>query len=120
TVPRDLPLPGRNASGIHFAMDYLTQANRVVAGDEVLAPISAAGKHVVVIGGGDTGADCVGTAHRQGAASVTSLAIGKKPGAERPAHQPWPMMPTLFEVQSAHEEGGERRFLASTVSFVTD
>jgi glutamate synthase (NADPH/NADH) small chain len=80
--------------------------------------ITAEGKHVVVIGGGDTGADCIGTAHRQGALSVTNLAIGKQPPSERPAEQPWPMMPNLFEMASAHEEGGERTFLASTVEFL--
>jgi len=120
TVPRDLPIPGRDADGIHFAMDYLVQANRVVAGDEVPGQISAAGKHVVVIGGGDTGSDCIGTAHRQGARSVTNLAIGRRPSAERPEHQPWPMFPTVFDVQSSHEEGGERSYLASTVEFLTD
>jgi glutamate synthase (NADPH) small chain len=79
---------------------------------------SAHGKHVVVIGGGDTGADCIGTAHRQGALSVTNLAIGLQPPVDRPDHQPWPMSPTVFEVSSAHEEGGERMFLASTVEFL--
>lgn len=120
TVPRELPLPGRELHGVHFAMDYLVQSNRAVAGDAVPGQISAAGKHVIVIGGGDTGADCIGTAHRQGALSVTNLAIGKQPGTSRPDHQPWPMMPTVFEVQSAHEEGGERKYLASTVEFVGD
>jgi glutamate synthase (NADPH/NADH) small chain len=118
TAPRDLPVPGRELAGVHYAMDYLVQANRVVAGDEVEDQIDAAGKHVVILGGGDTGADCLGTAHRQQAASVTTLAIGKQPPAERPADQPWPMSPTLFEVASAHEEGGERTYLASTVEFV--
>jgi glutamate synthase (NADPH/NADH) small chain len=80
--------------------------------------ISAEGKHVIVIGGGDTGADCIGTAHRHGALSVTNLAIGQQPPTERPDHQPWPMAPTLFEVSSAHEEGGERVYLASTVEFL--
>lgn len=120
TVPRDLPIPGRELEGIHFAMDYLVQANRVVAGDLVENQIDAKGKHVVILGGGDTGADCLGTAHRQGAASVTTLAIGKQPPQERAAHQPWPMFPTLFEVASAHEEGGERTYLASTVEFLGD
>ncbi|MBN9181302.1 MAG: FAD-dependent oxidoreductase, partial [Microbacterium sp.] len=78
------------------------------------------GKHVVVIGGGDTGADCIGTAHRQGALSVTNLAIGRQPPSDRPDHQPWPMAPTIFEVQSAHEEGGERSYLASTVEFLSN
>ena len=118
TVPRDLPIPGRDLDGVHFAMEYLVESNRAVAGDQVPNQITAEGKHVVVIGGGDTGADCIGTAHRQGALSVTNLAIGKQPGTERPDHQPWPMTPTLFEVQSAHEEGGERLYLASTVEFV--
>ncbi|KAM9862552.1 glutamate synthase subunit beta [Leucobacter sp. BZR 635] len=120
--PRELPLPGRELAGVHRAMDYLVAANRVQAGalDAVAVPatLNASGKHVVVIGGGDTGADCVGTAHRQGARSVTSLAIGRQPGTARPASQPWPTHPTLFEVSSSHEEGGERSYLASTVEFV--
>jgi len=120
TVPRELPIPGRDLPGVHFAMEYLVESNKAVAGDSVPDQITAEGKHVVVIGGGDTGADCIGTAHRQGALSVTNLAIGRQPGAERPEHQPWPTMPTLFEVQSAHEEGGERRYLASTVEFLAD
>lgn len=120
TVPRDLAIPGRDHAGIHFAMDYLVESNRVIAGDQVPNQISAKGKHVIVIGGGDTGADCIGTAHRQGALSVTNLAIGRQPGDSRPEHQPWPTMPTLFEVQSAHEEGGERVFLASTVEFLAN
>ncbi|HYI31862.1 MAG TPA: glutamate synthase subunit beta [Glaciibacter sp.] len=119
-VPRDLPIPGRDLPGVHFAMDYLVQQNKVGAGDLVADQITAAGKHVVVLGGGDTGADCIGTAHRQLAASVTNLAIGKQPGTERPEHQPWPMSPTLFEVSSAHEEGGERHYLASTVEFLAN
>ncbi len=118
TVPRDLAIPGRDLHGVHFAMEYLVESNHAVAGDAVPDQISAEGKHVVVIGGGDTGADCIGTAHRQGALSVTNLAIGKQPSETRPDHQPWPMMPTVFEVQSAHEEGGERVFLASTVEFL--
>ncbi|QAY61221.1 glutamate synthase subunit beta [Microbacterium protaetiae] len=120
TVPRDLPIPGRDATGIHYAMDYLVQANHVAAGDVVGDQISADGKHVVVIGGGDTGSDCIGTAHRQGALSVTNLAIGRQPSADRPEHQPWPMFPTVFEVQSSHEEGGDRSYLASTVEFLSD
>lgn len=115
---RDLPIPGRDLSGIHLAMDYLVQQNRVGAGDVVENQITAQGKHVVVLGGGDTGADCIGTAHRQLALSVTNLAIGTQPPAERPAHQPWPVHPLLFEVSSSHEEGGERRYLASTVEFL--
>ena len=120
TVPRDLPVPGRDLLGVHFAMDYLVQQNKVGAGDTVVEQLTAEGKHVVVIGGGDTGADCIGTAHRQGALSVTNLAIGKQPPLSRPDEQPWPMMPTVFEVSSAHEEGGERVFLASTVEFLAN
>ncbi len=120
TVPRDLAIPGRDASGIHFAMEYLVQANRVGAGDSVAGQITAEDKHVVVLGGGDTGADCIGTAHRQGALSVTNLAIGVQPPTERQDNQPWPTHPNLFEVSSAHEEGGERQFLASTVEFLTN
>lgn len=116
--PRDLPIPGRDLLGIHYAMDYLVPANKWVAGDAVPQQITAEGKHVVILGGGDTGADCLGTAHRQHAESVSMLAIGKQPPVERPENQPWPMDPTLFEVQSAHEEGGERKYLASTVEFV--
>lgn len=116
--PRDIQLPGRESYGIHFAMDYLTQANRVVAGDSVEGQISAAGKHVVILGGGDTGADCLGTATRQGALSVTTLAIGAQPPTERRADQPWPTFPNLFEVASAHEEFGERKYLANTVRFL--
>ncbi|MGN6326250.1 glutamate synthase subunit beta [Pseudolysinimonas sp.] len=118
TVPRDLPIPGRDLLGIHFAMDYLVQQNKAGAGDTVPQQLTAEGKHVVVIGGGDTGADCIGTAHRQGALSVTNLAIGKQPPSDRPEDQPWPMMPHVFEIASAHEEGGERHFLASTVEFL--
>ncbi|ACZ30534.1 glutamate synthase, NADH/NADPH, small subunit [Xylanimonas cellulosilytica DSM 15894] len=121
TVPRDLRLPGRDLHGVHFAMDFLVPANRAANGEEVAADAPhAAGKHVVVIGGGDTGSDCVGTALRQGAASVTTLAIGKKPPLTRPAHQPWPTDPILFEVSTSHEEGGERTYLASTVDFLND
>ena len=116
--PRDIQLPGRDQLGIHFAMDYLTQSNKVVAGDRVEDQISAAGKHVVILGGGDTGADCLGTATRQGALSVTTLAIGAQPPAERRPDQPWPTFPNLFEVASAHEEFGERKYLANTVRFL--
>ncbi|MFJ6214022.1 glutamate synthase subunit beta [Streptomyces sp. NPDC092296] len=104
TTARDLPVPGRDLRGIHQAMEYLPLSNKVQEGDFVESPISAAGKHVVVIGGGDTGADCVGTAHRQGAASVTQLEIMPRPSDERPEHQPWPTMPMTYKVTSAHEE----------------
>lgn len=117
-TPRDLAIPGRDLLGVHYAMDYLVPANRVQAGDTDEPPITAEGKHVVILGGGDTGADCIGTAHRQHAASVTTLAIGYQPPTERPENQPWPMTPNVFEVQSAHEEGGERKYLASTIEFV--
>ncbi len=129
TLPRSLDLPGRELSGIHYAMEYLTAQNRSEpAGapwgsgphDALSSEISALDKHVVVIGGGDTGADCIGTAHRQGARSVTNLAIGKKPPIQRSDAQPWPVHPTVFEVSSSHEEGGERSYLASTVEFVGD
>ncbi|MGN6742759.1 MAG: glutamate synthase subunit beta [Amnibacterium sp.] len=119
-VPRDLPVPGRDLDGVHFAMEYLTQANKAVAGDQVPGQITAEDRDVVVIGGGDTGADCIGTAHRQGARSVTNLAIGKQPPLTRSDSQPWPMVPTVFEVASAHEEGGRREFLSSTVEFLGD
>jgi glutamate synthase (NADPH/NADH) small chain len=99
-------------------MDFLTQANRVVAGERVETQISAEGKNVVILGGGDTGADCLGTATRQGALSVTTLAIGKMPPEHRTDDMPWPTVPNVFEVQSAHEEFGERRYLHSTVEFV--
>ena len=118
TKPRDLQVAGRELFGVHYAMDYLTQANRVVAGQKVENQIVAEGKHVVILGGGDTGADCLGTATRQGALSVTTLAIGKRPAEQRSDAQPWPTFPTLFEVSSAHEEFGERQYLASTVEFV--
>ena len=120
TKPRDLLVPGRELAGVHFAMEYLVQANHVVAGESVEDQISAKGKNVIILGGGDTGADCLGTATRQGATSVTTLAIGVQPPSERTANQPWPTFPTLFEVSSAHEEFGERKYLASTVEFVGD
>jgi len=119
-LPRDLPIPGRDFNGVHYAMEYLVQANRAVAGDQVPDQITAEDRHVVVLGGGDTGADCVGTAHRQKALSVTTLAIGKQPPHERPEGQPWPTYPALFEMSSAHEEGGQREYLASTVEFLAD
>lgn len=120
TVPRELQVPGKELGGVHVAMEFLHQANAVAAGKPVADQISAEGKHVIIIGGGDTGSDCLGTALRQGAASVTTLAIGKRPPEERPAHQPWPTDPILFEVSSSHAEGGDRDYLASTVEFVGD
>jgi glutamate synthase (NADPH/NADH) small chain len=116
--PRDLNIEGRDLEGIHFAMPYLTQANKVVSGSSIENQIIAKDKKVVILGGGDTGADCLGTATRQGALSVTTFAIGNQPPSERRADQPWPTFPTLFEVASAHEEFGERKYLANTVRFI--
>ncbi|WP_457028251.1 glutamate synthase subunit beta [Kitasatospora sp. P5_F3] len=120
TTARDLPVPGREFKGIHQAMEYLPLANKVQEGDFVEPPISAKGKHVVVIGGGDTGADCLGTALRQGAASVTQLEIMPRPSDERPGNQPWPTMPMTYKVTSAHEEGGERVYAVNTTHFTGD
>ncbi|MDH6115995.1 glutamate synthase (NADPH/NADH) small chain [Kitasatospora sp. GAS204A] len=120
TTARDLPVPGRELKGVHQAMEYLPLANKVQEGDFVEAPISAKGKHVIVIGGGDTGADCLGTALRQGAASVTQLEIMPRPGEERPGHQPWPTMPMTYKVTSAHEEGGDRVYSVNTTHFSGD
>jgi glutamate synthase (NADPH) small chain len=113
-VARDLPVPGRELAGIHQAMDFLPLANR----HGVDAPICAKGKHVVIIGGGDTGADCLGTSHRQGAASVTQLEILPVPPKSRSELHPWPTYPVVYRVSSAHEEGGERVYAASTEEFV--
>jgi glutamate synthase (NADPH/NADH) small chain len=115
---RDLAIPGRELAGVHQAMEYLPGANRVQEGDIDTAPLDAAGKHVVIIGGGDTGADCLGTAHRQGAASVTQLEILPTPPDARPTGQPWPTYPMTYRVSSAHEEGGDRVFAVSTEEFV--
>ena len=120
SLPRDLQVPGRELEGVHFAMEYLTQANRAVAGQTVVDQVSAEGKRVVILGGGDTGADCLGTATRQGAISVTTLAIGQRPPEQRTEAQPWPTFPNLYEISSAHEEFGERKYLSSTVEFVGD
>ena len=123
-VPRGLPVPGADLAGIHQAMEFLTLANRVVAGGVVTgeagSPVSARDRHVVIIGGGDTGADCLGTAHRQGAASVTQLEILPRPPDRRPGSQPWPTYPMIFRTSSAHEEGGERVYAVSTREFVGD
>jgi glutamate synthase (NADPH/NADH) small chain len=120
TVPRDLPVPGRELDGVHQAMDFLPPANRVAVGETVDDQVTATGKDVIVIGGGDTGADCIGTSHRQGARSVTSLEILPQPGPERPASQPWPTYPAIFRVASAHEEGGERLYSMSTTEILGD
>jgi glutamate synthase (NADPH/NADH) small chain len=122
-VPRDLPLAGRELDGIHQAMEYLPLSNRAVATDPASPAdpvISARGRHAVIIGGGDTGADCLGTAHRQGAATVTQLEILPRPPATRPGHQPWPTYPMIYRVSSAHEEGGERTYAVTTLQFLGD
>ncbi|MGH3778166.1 MAG: glutamate synthase subunit beta [Pseudonocardiaceae bacterium] len=120
TAWRDLPVPGRELTGVYQAMEYLPPSNRVQEGDLAWSPIHAEGKHVVIIGGGDTGADCLGTAHRQGAASVAQLEILPLPPEQRPESQPWPTYPMIYRVSSAHEEGGERLFSVSTQQFLDD
>jgi glutamate synthase (NADPH/NADH) small chain len=119
TVPRDLPVPGRELDGVHFAMEYLEQRNRFVAGEfPDGTPITAAGKHVVIIGGGDTGADCLGNSHRESPASVTQFELLPEPPPERPDDRtPWPQWPMILRTSAAHEEGGERRFSVMTTSF---
>ena len=123
TVARDLPIPGRELDGIHQAMEFLPQANRVQLGDPItdengLPPINAKGKKVVIIGGGDTGADCLGTSHRQGAVSVHQFEIMPRPPEQRAESTPWPTYPLMYRVSSAHEEGGERVFSVNTEQFV--
>jgi len=113
TVPRDLRVPGRELAGVHFAMEYLTAQNRACEGDRVDV-ISARGKHVIIIGGGDTGADCLGTAHRQGARSVRQLELLQRPPDARAPQNPWPTWPNIFRVSSAHEEGGDRHYAMAT------
>jgi glutamate synthase (NADPH/NADH) small chain len=117
---RDLPVPGRELTGIHQAMEFLPWANRVQQGDLAEPPISAAGKRVVIIGGGDTGADCLGTSHRQGAVSVHQFEIMARPPEHRPDSNPWPTWPFIFRTSSAHEEGGERVFAVNTERFLGD
>jgi glutamate synthase (NADPH/NADH) small chain len=121
-APRDLPVPGRELGGIHFAVDYLTQQNRRCEGDAIPEDqvITAAGKRVVIIGGGDTGADCLGTVHRQGALSVHQFELLARPPESRAADNPWPQWPRIFRTSSAHEEGGERVFSISTERFLSD
>ncbi|MEJ2148839.1 MAG: glutamate synthase subunit beta [Chloroflexota bacterium] len=117
--PRDLPIEGRELDGIHFALDYLGQQNRVNARVEVPPGerISAEGKHVIVIGGGDTGSDCIGTANRQGAKSVTQLEILPQPPTIRPPSEPWPTWPKLYKISDSHQEGCERMFSVATQRF---
>jgi glutamate synthase (NADPH/NADH) small chain len=120
-APRNLNIPGRELSGIHYAMEYLTQQNRICAGDTVENQISAEGKHVLIVGGGDTGADCYGTALRQGAKSVTQFQIHPEPPRERPELNPWwPEPAHILKTSPAHEEGGERAWGVHTVKFEGD
>jgi glutamate synthase (NADPH/NADH) small chain len=122
TIPRDLAVPGRELDGIHFAMDFLTRQNRLTTGDKLeafgLDPISARDKHVVVIGGGDTGSDCIGTSIRQQARSVTNFELFPKPTDDRPDNQPWPFWPVRLRTSSSHEEGCERQWGIMTKEFI--
>ncbi len=120
TVPRDLPVPGRQLTGIHQAMEYLPQGNRASLGEPVEDQILATDKDVIILGGGDTGADCLGTVHRQGARSVTQLEIMLRPGEDRLGSQPWPTYPMTYRVASAHEEGGERVYAVNTTEVLGD
>ena len=120
TAWRDLPVPGRELKGIYQAMEFLPLANKVQEGDFAESPISAAGKNVIIIGGGDTGADCLGTSHRHGAQSVTQLEIMPRPPEERAGNNPWPQWSLVYRVSSAHEEGGERVFSVNTERFLDD
>ena len=121
-LPRDLPVPGRGLRGIHFAMEYLTLSNKRCEGDEIADEefISAKGKRVVIIGGGDTGADCLGTVHRQGALSVHQFELLPRPPEKRGTDNPWPLWPNVFRVSTAHEEGGDRVYSVSTQKFTGD
>ncbi len=122
TIPRDLPIEGRELNGVEFAMDYLTQQNRRLRGQEFSPQetITAANKHVVIIGGGDTGADCLGTAHRQFAADIVQLELLPRPPERRAIHNPWPDWSTVFRTSSAHEEGGKRDYNVMTRRFISD
>jgi len=125
TASRDLPVPGRELDGVHFAMEYLPWSNKLQEGDDVAGedgqpPITAKGKDVVIIGGGDTGADCLGTATRQGARSITQLEILPRPPQARSDAMPWPTYPMIFRISSAHEEGGDRVYAVGTQRFIDD
>ena len=120
TAWRDLPVPGRDAAGIYQAMEFLPLANRVCEGDLEQSPVSVEDLDVVILGGGDTGADCLGTSLRQGARSITQLEIMPRPSDERPQSQPWPTYPMTYRVSSAHEEGGERVYAVTTEEFLKD
>ena len=118
--PRNLNVPGRELKGVHYAMEFLPQQNKRVAGDKVANQISATGKHVIIIGGGDTGADCLGTSHRQRAASVTQFEIMPMPPEARSESTPWPLWPLQMRIESAHEEGGTREWSMNTVQLTGD
>ena len=118
TLPRNLPIPGRDLKGIHYAMDFLTLQNKEISGIKCDDKISAEGKNVVVIGGGDTGSDCIGTSHRQGATSVLQLELMPKPQSKRGEKDPWPMWPMTLRTSSSHDEGGERKWSTLTKEFV--
>jgi glutamate synthase (NADPH/NADH) small chain len=120
TLPRDLNVSGRSLRGVHYAMEYLKPANLVQEGTLTASPIDAAGRHVIIIGGGDTGADCLGTAHRQGAASVHQLEIMPEPPELRSVEHPWPLWPIILRSSAAHEEGGRRLFSVTTTELVDD
>lgn len=118
TVPRNLPIAGRELKGVHYAMDFLSIQNKEVAGIKFDDKITAEGKNVVVIGGGDTGSDCIGTSHRQGAASVLQLELMPKPQSKRGENDPWPLWPMTLRTSSSHEEGGERKWSILTKEFI--
>jgi glutamate synthase (NADPH/NADH) small chain len=118
TLPRDLPIPGRDLGGVHFAMEYLVRQNRTLGGEPVRDPILATGKKVIVLGGGDTGSDCLGTALRQGAAEVVQIELLPRPPEERSPETPWPMWPLVYRTSTSQEEGGRREFAVLTKRFV--
>lgn len=121
SAPRDLPIPGRDLKGVHFAMEFLPQQNKRVAGDRIFSgDILATGKNVIVIGGGDTGSDCVGTSNRQGARTVTQIELLTKPPLTRAADNPWPLWPMVLMTSSSHEEGVDRKWAILTKEFVGD
>jgi glutamate synthase (NADPH/NADH) small chain len=120
TIPRDLSIEGRQLNGVSFAMDFLKQQNKRVSFKEAINNLTAEGKHVVVIGGGDTGSDCVGTSNRQGALSVTQLELLPQPPASRTANMPWPIFPMVHKTTSSHEEGADRKWAITTKEFIAD
>jgi glutamate synthase (NADPH/NADH) small chain len=122
TIPRDLPVPGRDLKGVHFAMDFLTQQNKRISQslDKNEEPILAKDKHVVIIGGGDTGSDCVGTSNRQEAKSITQFELLPKPPESRTIQMPWPTYPMVLKISSSHEEGCERQWAVNTKEFIGD